>query len=233
MLTERSRSMVEIKPTRFDGVYSDGRDFFTLNLAAGVRVYGEKLLTQDGREYRRWDPHRSKLAALLQRGCPAWPFKHDTEVLYLGAASGTTASHLSDISTAGKLYCIEISSRVFRKLLDVAVRRPNMMPFLGDADRPDAYKSLFGLVEVVYQDIAQRDQVPIFLKNISFLGPGGFGFLMVKARSIDVAARPEDIYGQVSKDLSAAGLDVLGIIRLDPFQKDHAAVVVQRRSGQA
>jgi len=225
--------VVDLKPTHYDGVYSDARDFFTLNLVTGVKVYGERLLTCGGREYRRWDPHRSKLAALLQRGCPAWPFKVDTEVLYLGAASGTTASHLSDICTAGRLYCIEISSRVFRKLLDVAVRRPNMMPFLGDAGRPDSYKSLFGFVDVVYQDIAQRDQVPIFLKNVFFLGPGGFGFLMVKARSIDVAAQPADIYRQVSKDLTAAGLDVLGIVRLDPFQKDHAAAVVQRRSGQA
>ncbi len=225
--------MVELKPTHYDGVFSDGRDFFTRNLTAGVKVYGEKLLTCGGKEYRRWDPYRSKLAALLQRGCPEWPFKEDTEVLYLGAASGTTASHLSDICMEGRLYCIEISSRVFRKLLDVAVRRPNMMPFLGDADRPDAYKSLFGLVEVVYQDVAQRDQVPIFLKNVSFLGPGGLGFLMVKARSIDVAAQPADIYRQVSKDLSAAGLSLLGTVRLDPFQKDHAAVVVQKPSGQA
>jgi fibrillarin-like pre-rRNA processing protein len=225
--------VVELKPTRYDGVFSDGRDFFTPNLAAGVKVYGEKLLTHGGKEYRRWDPYRSKLAALLQRGCPAWPFKEDTEVLYLGAASGTTASHLSDICKAGRLYCIEISSRVFRKLLDVAAGRPNMMPFLGDANRPDAYKSLFGLVEVVYQDIAQRDQVPIFLKNLSFLGPGGLGFLMVKARSIDVAAQPADIYRQVSKELSAAGLSLLGTVRLDPFQKDHASVVVQKPSGQA
>jgi len=225
--------VVEIKPTRFHGVYSDDRDFFTLNLVAGAKVYGEKLLTQDGREFRRWDPHRSKLAALLQRECPVWPFKADAEVLYLGAASGTTASHLSDICTEGRLYCIEIASRVFRKLLDVAVRRPNMMPFLGDADHPESYKTLFGLVEVVYQDIAQRDQVPIFLKNISFLGPGGLGFLMVKARSIDVAASPEAIYRKVTKELSVAGLEVLGAIRLDPFQKDHAAVVVRKGSGQA
>jgi fibrillarin-like pre-rRNA processing protein len=225
--------VVELKPTPFDGVFSDGRDFFTLNLAVGVKVYGEKLLTYGGKEYRRWDPYRSKLAALLHRGCPAWPFKEDTEALYLGAASGTTASHLSDICAAGRLYCIEISSRVFRELLDVAVRRPNMLPFLGDADRPDAYKGLIGLVEVVYQDIAQRDQVSIFLKNISFLGPGGLGFLMVKARSIDVSAQPTDIYRQVAKDLSVKGLDVLGTVRLDPFQKDHAAVVVQKPSGQA
>jgi fibrillarin-like pre-rRNA processing protein len=224
--------VVELQPSRYSGVFSDGRDFFTLNLTTGVQVYGEKLLTHGGREFRRWDPHRSKLAALLQKGCRTWPFGEDTEVLYLGAASGTTASHLSDICAKGRLYCIEISTRAFRKLLDVAARRPNMMPFLGDAGRPEAYKGLFGSVDVVYQDIAQRDQLQIFVKNVAFLKPGGHGFLMVKARSIDVAARPADLYRQVSEDASTHGLRVLDLVHLDPFEKDHAAVVVQKPSGQ-
>ncbi len=225
--------MAKLRPSEYRGVFTDGRDFFTPNLAAGTRVYGEKLLTSEGREFRRWDPYRSKLAALLQKGCPVWPFERDSDILYLGAASGTTVSHLSDICPEGRLCCVEISPREFRKLLDVAAHRPNMIPFLGDANRPDSYKNLLESVDAVYQDIAQRDQVSIFLKNIEFLKPGGHGFLMVKARSIDVAARPEDLYERVLGDLSSQGLEMAKPVKLGPFEKDHAAVLVKRPSGQA
>jgi len=225
--------VVEITPSEHYGVFTDERDFFTLNLVPGNRVYGEKLIVHGGREYRRWDPHRSKLAALLHQGCPAWPFREDTETLYLGAASGTTVSHVSDICRSGRLYCIEISPRVFRKLLDVAASRPNIMPFLGDASRPESYKKLVGPVDIVYQDIAQRDQVSIFVKNLTFLKQGGQGFLIVKARSVDVAARPDDIYRQVVNELGSNGIEVVGTILLDPFEMDHAAVVVNGPSGQA
>lgn len=225
--------MADLRPSRYEGVFSDARDFFTLNLVPERDVYGEKLLTSQGREFRRWDPFRSKLAALMHKGCPAWPFKPDSAVLYLGAASGTTASHLSDICSRGRLYCIEISPRVFQKLLDVCSVRPNMMPFLGDANRPESYRGLFGAVDVVYQDIAQRDQLPIFLKNLPLMKPGGIGFLMIKARSVDVSANPKAVYAETAKGLGTAGYEALDPVELGPFEKDHAAFLVTKPSGQA
>ena len=220
--------MVDIRPSRYTGVFTDGRDFFTVNLTPGEAVYGEKLISLAGREFRRWEPHRSKLSTLLHKGSPVWPFKRDTKVLYLGAASGTTASHLSDICADGALCCVEISPRVFRELLDVAALRPNMMPFLGDAGRPETYRHVVGSVEVIYQDIAQRDQVGILLRNMQFLRAGGHAFLMVKARSIDVAVEPATIYRQVSRELTSSGLNVLGSVNLDPFERDHAAIVTSK-----
>ena len=225
--------MAEIQSSRYKGVFTDGRDYFTLNFVPGRQVYGEKLITQGGREYRRWDPYRSKLAALLQKVPPIWPFTENTETLYLGAASGTTVSHISDICPSGRMFCVEMSPRVFRKLLDVASERPNMTPFLGDASLPVAYKRFVHPVDVLYQDIAQRDQVLIFVKNLSFLKKDGHGFLMVKARSVDVTARPEDVYRRAISELSSAGFRVLATIRLHPFEKDHAAILISGGSGQA
>jgi len=225
--------VAELVASRYEGVLSDARDFFTPNLVPGRDVYGEKLLMSQGREFRRWDPFRSKLAALMHKGCPAWPFKPDSTVLYLGAASGTTCSHISDICSRGRLCCVEISPRVFQKLLDVCSARPNMNPFLGDASRPETYRNLFGAVDVVYQDIAQRDQLPIFLKNLPLMKPDGTAFLMVKARSVDVSASPRDVYTETAKGLGAAGYRVLGSVELNPFEKDHAAIMVRRASGQA
>jgi len=40
----------------------------TLNLLKGVTLYGEKLISRNGNEYRIWDPFRSKLAAAYIKG---------------------------------------------------------------------------------------------------------------------------------------------------------------------
>jgi len=58
----------------------------------GEALYGEKVFG----EYRLWNPQRSKLAALLKKGEDV-PLRPDQIVLYLGAASGTTVSHLANI----------------------------------------------------------------------------------------------------------------------------------------
>lgn len=52
---------------------------------------GEKI------EYRVWNPFRSKLAAAILGGIDQIHMPPGSKVLYLGAASGTTVSHVSDI----------------------------------------------------------------------------------------------------------------------------------------
>ncbi len=223
------RSLVPIRPTAHAGVFTDGSWLFTRNLVPGKAVYGEGLLTEEGIEYRKWDATRSKLAAYLKRGGRTWPFGDTLSVLYLGAGSGTTVSHISDVCARGTIVAIEISPRVFRDLVSVAEARPNLIPILADAARPETYRSHVGTVDVLYQDVAQRDQVDIFLRNLEFLRSGGAGLLMLKARSVDVAARPEDIYDQARAAIGHAGLEVVDVRPLDPFQADHAAVVIRRR----
>ena len=219
--------MPRIRRSDVPGVYTDGERLYTENLVPGIAVYGERLVSQGDVEYRAWNPRRSKLAALLKKGPAVFPFGRRTEVLYLGAAQGTTVSHLSDICADGTVYAVEISRRAFQKLLALAERRHNLMPILGDADAPDGYARLLAPVDVLYQDVAQRDQVGIFRKNLPFLRPGGLGLLMVKARSADVTARPVDVYAAARRDLASAGLDVLQVAELDPYQEDHAAFLVE------
>lgn len=48
-------------------------------------------------EYRAWNPFRSKLAAAILGGVDKIHMGPGKKVLYLGAASGTTVSHVSDI----------------------------------------------------------------------------------------------------------------------------------------
>ena len=220
--------MPRIRSAGIEHVYTDGPGLFTRNLVPGEAVYGERLRTQDGSEYRYWNPRRSKLAALILKGCDLFPFTADSTVLYLGAASGTTASHLSDICSRGTIYCVEVSPRPFRKLVSVSESRKNMMPILADANKPEDYRAAVGRADIVYQDVAQRAQAGILLKNLGLVRERGYAFLMVKARSVDVTKRPTRVYDAVEDELLRSGVNILRRVNLDPYEKDHAAFIAQK-----
>lgn len=199
----------------------------TLNLVRGNNVYGEKLVRYDGEEYRIWDPFRSKLAAALKKGMKRMPIANGTKVLYLGASTGTTVSHVSDIvGPSGIVFAIEPATRVARELIEnVASKRKNVLPIIEDARRPQSYFSVFGKVDVVYCDIAQPDQTEIAITNCSaYLKPGGVMLLVVKTRSIDVTMEPKAVVTQEAARLKKNGFSVDQIINLEPFDKDHAMI---------
>ncbi|AEA47295.1 fibrillarin-like rRNA/tRNA 2'-O-methyltransferase [Archaeoglobus veneficus] len=183
--------------------------------------YGEKKFG----EFREWIPSRSKLAAMLLKGYSI-DIKPDWKILYLGAASGTTVSHLADIVEEGVIYAVEYSAKPFTKLIELAEERRNIIPLLEDASKPQRYSGIVEKVDFVYQDIAQKNQVEIFLDNIGmFLKEGGEGLIMVKARSIDSTAEPSEIFRAVIKKLSES-LRVVAHEGLEPYHKDHIFVHV-------
>jgi len=199
----------------------------TLNLVKGDNVYGEKLVKQDGEEYRLWDPFRSKLAASLKKGMKNMPIKNGTKVLYLGASTGTTVSHVSDIvGGSGIVFAVEPATRVARELIEnVASKRKNVMPILEDARKPQSYFSVFGKVDVVYCDIAQPDQTDIAIANcVAYLKQGGVMLLVIKTRSIDVTMEPRAVIMQEAGKLEKSGFQINQIINLDPFDKDHGMI---------
>ncbi|MDI6820180.1 MAG: fibrillarin-like rRNA/tRNA 2'-O-methyltransferase [Candidatus Hodarchaeaceae archaeon] len=224
------------KHERFADVYwvefDDGaRRPATANLAPGTQVYGEKLVKIHDVEYRVWDPYRSKLAAAILRDIKHVPIASGEKVLYLGAASGTTASHVSDMVGAnGSIYCVEISSRPFRDLLIVCRKRPNMIPILADAMRLEGYRLLIEQVDVIYQDIAQPEQTEILLTNAkTFLREDGYAMLALKARSIDVTRDPREVFregmGRLERELEIVDLKIL-----EPYERDHAMLVMRKES---
>jgi fibrillarin-like pre-rRNA processing protein len=218
----------EIRPAGFEGVFTDGERLYTRNSAPGTAVYGERLVNSVDVQYREWVPTRSKLAAYIRSGGRYFPFQEDSKVLYLGAASGTTASHVADIVTKGTVYCVEISPRSFRDLVPVCESRPNMVPFLADATRPQEYSFAVSGVDIVYQDIAQKSQAQIFIKNFGAFSARS-GLLVIKSRSEDVTQDPLRTYEESRKQLTAAGLRVHEVVRLDPMEKDHAMIAVSAR----
>ena len=212
--------------TSWPGVYREGRDLFTPNRTPGHRVYGEELRVADGVEYRRWDPFRSKLAALLVRGAPPDLWGEVRSALYLGAAHGTTASHLSDLWPDAEIFVVEKSPTSFAPLLALARRRTNLLPLLTDAQLPERYRADVGLVDLLYQDVAQRNQAAIFVENARIcLAPGGTGILMLKVRSVTQRRPSPVIVREARTELQRGGLAVRAEVPLGPFSRDHVALV--------
>jgi fibrillarin-like pre-rRNA processing protein len=183
----------------------------------GEPVYGEPT---DG-EWRRWDPRRSKLGAMLETGTETGLAGGET-VLYLGAAAGTTVSHVADF--AGPTYAVEFAARPTRDLLSAAEPRGNLFPLLKDARKPETYAHVVEPVDAIVQDVATRGQAAVALANRRFLQEDGRLLLSVKARSEDVTGDPEAVFEAVLDELEA-GYDVLETRSLEPFHDDHFAVV--------
>lgn len=202
----------------------------TKNLVPGKSVYGERLVKQDDVEYREWDPKRSKLAAGILKGSTNLGIRKDDVVLYLGAASGTTVSHVSDIvGEQGFVFAVDFAPRVVRDLYFLCQERKNVAPILADANKPLNYVKNVCQADVVYQDIAQKNQIGILLKNCDlFLKKDGYALIAVKARSIDVTKEPKEIFRHVKQALEKS-MTIIDYRELAPFQRDHCFFICKKK----
>lgn len=224
--------MAEVKKLS-DGIFEvikGKKQLATKNLDPGKTVYGEKLIQVEGIEYRTWDPRRSKLGAMILKKFNI-PLKEDSKVLYLGAASGTTVSHVSDIVSEGAVYAVEFSPRSMRDLIGLASRRKNVYPILADAGKPDSYSHLVEPVDLIFQDVAQPNQAEIAARNtIRFLKKDGYLLLSIKARSIDTVANPKEVFKEEVRKLEKAfepGFEILNAKDLMPYHEDHLGVLAK------
>jgi fibrillarin-like pre-rRNA processing protein len=219
-----------MKQTKIPYLYQDKKELFTENFqeCKGIKVYGEKIIKNKNKELRSWTPYRSKLAAAILNGLEI-EIKKDYNVLYLGAATGTTVSHISDILRNGIIYAIENSPVSMKKLIKVCEKRPNIIPILNDAFHPDRYAVIVPIVDLIYQDISQRNQAEIFIENIKrYLKENGTGIIMVKARSINVAMQQKIVYEKVCNYLKENNLKIKQVFEIKPYEKDHAVILVSK-----
>lgn len=221
-----------MKQTKFNGIYEQRkgkrRNLFTLNLTPGKSVYQERLVNHNGTEFREWDPFKSKLAAAILKGLNQTGFGPGDVVLYLGASTGTTVSHVSDIvGKNGFVFALDFAPRVVRQLTLLSDHRKNMAPILATANQPSEYFHKVLQADMLYQDIAQKNQAEIFLKNLILLKKGGFAILCVKSRSIDITKKPKQIFKQIKWQLENQ-IKIIDTIILDPFQKDHCMFLCKK-----
>lgn len=230
----RGGRSVVVEPHRHEGVFiARGKEdaLVTLNMVPGETVYGEKkIVVEEGEkktEYRAWNPFRSKLAAAILGGVDKIYMKPGSKVLYLGAASGTTVSHVSDIvGPDGLVYAVEFSHRSGRDLINVAKKRTNIIPIIEDARHPHKYRMLVGMVDTIFADVAQPDQARIVAINAHhFLKNNGHIVISIKANCVDSTAEPEAVFaGEINK-LKGEKIKPQEQLTLEPYERDHAVVV--------
>lgn len=217
----------------FEGVFKDGNRLYTNNLVPGKKVYGERLVEKqtDAKgviQFREWDPTRSKLGAAIMNGLKELPIKKGSLILYLGASTGTTISHVSDIvGKEGFVYGIEFAERVLRSLIDLSNDRKNVATVLGDARKPQEYRWIEEC-DVIVVDVAQPDQTEIALRNCEFLKKDGYLMIAIKSQSIDVTKAPKEIYEQEKNKVEKAGLKVLQLINLEPYEDKHCLIIAKK-----
>ena len=216
---------------KFEGVYwleYEGKRYLaTENLTPGYDVYGEPIIREAGREYRLWSHYRSKLAAAIMKDISTIFLRRGSRVLYLGSATGTTVSHVSDIiGSQGIIYSVDFSPKVMQQFIrNVCERRSNVIPILADANTPIKYSSIVGVVELLYCDVAQPEQAKLVAENARLMLSNGGGVLVaVKARSIDSVEDPQRVIEREVQRLQNFGFKILESVSLDPYEKDHVMV---------
>jgi len=222
---------MQVKPFKFKGVYRVNNKIATINLTPGRNVYGEQLIKINNTEYREWIPFRSKLCAAILKKIKFFPFQKGTKVLYLGAGSGTTISHISDIiGKEGIIYAVEISERPLRDLVSLAEIRQNIVPILADARLVETYENIVvERVDTIYEDVADPDQIKILIRNAKkFLKTDGFLEIAIKSQSINAIRPPKEIYKECLEELEK-NFEILDKVELDPYQKDHLFVVLRAK----
>jgi fibrillarin-like pre-rRNA processing protein len=216
----------------FPGIFELNGKVFTKNLVPGKNVYGETLILENNVEYREWIPWRSKLGAAIKNKLKQVPLTAGSNVLYLGSSEGTTPSHVSDIiGEKGILFGVDIAEKVMRKFIELCEQRTNMLPILADADKPFLYSNeLKGFkIDLLYQDISQKNQAEIFNKNAeAFLQKGSFGLIAIKAKSISQNLKPEKIF-EGEKKILEKQFKILQQINLAPFEKHHCMFLCEKK----
>jgi len=230
---------VILEPHRHPGVFiAKGKEHLlvTRNLVPGDAVYGEKRIAIQGpdgekTEYRVWNPFRSKLAAGILGGLDDIYIAPGKKVLYLGAASGTSVSHVADVvGPEGIVYAVEFSHRSGRDLINMAKKRTNVIPIVEDARLPNRYRMLLSLVDVIFSDVAQPDQARIVALNAHhFLKDGGHVVISIKANCIDSTAPAEAVFASEVKKLQAEMFKPLEQLTLEPYERDHAMLIAEYR----
>jgi fibrillarin-like pre-rRNA processing protein len=222
----RSFRPYEDSPRLLEVNRAERRELWTEAVGDPPPVYGERWTDFEGRPYRLFEPGRSKLAAAVVRGWTGDLPAPGECWLYLGAATGTTSSHVADlVGPEGRVYAVERSVRPFARLLALAERWPNLRPILGDARDPLAYSSLVPPVDGLYADIAQADQLEIVLKNAELLLTGDGARLLIALKTASMGRHRSAVgHRELAERTLAETTSLFTSVPLEPFHKGHFMV---------
>lgn len=227
---QAAKVTIDVHP-KFKGIYlGKGKEdmLLTKNLTPGSSVYGERRMSTETNgvksEYRTWNCYRSKLAAGIACGLDHIFISPGKTVLYLGAANGTTLSHVSEIIGADTLvYAVEFSERSGRDLVNLAMKRTNIVPIIADARTPFKYRMLVPIVDMIFSDISQPDQSRIVMENAQyFLKDDGGVVISIKASSVNSSISPDQVFAEEVNWLKKNDFKPMEQVTLEPYEKNHA-----------
>ena len=194
-----------------------------MHLPNNLRKKRGLLQIKKNKKWETWNPYHSKLSAYLAAGGENWPFKANSKILYLGSAEGNTISYLSEISKTNTITAVDISAVAMAELLVLAKSKKNIIPSLNDAHFPERYRIQANNPEIIYQDIAQNDQVDIFVRNCKYFKPK-YAFLMLKTQSI--SGKNKDIFKDTEEKLKE-NFEKVETVNINKLAKGHSAYYME------
>ena len=110
-------------------------------------------------------------------------------------------------------------------MVNMAKKRPNIIPIIDDARYPQRYRMLVSMVDVVFADVAQPDQARILGLNAQyFVKNGGHFVISIKANCIDSTLPAEAAFAKEVQRLRVEKFKPMEQLTLEPYERDHAVV---------
>lgn len=108
----------------------------------------------------------------------------------------------------------------------MAKKRTNIIPIIHDARKPQDYRFLVGMVDIVFADVAQPDQARIIGQNCKmYLKNGGKFLISIKSNCIDSTHKPQVVFANEINKMREMGLTPMEQLSLEPYARDHAVVL--------
>ena len=201
----------------------------TLNNADVNKIYNEKLIEIDGKQYNIWNPYTSKLAAAIVNGMEIFPILKKTQILYFDTTVDKTLNHISDIiGVNGRIFVVRDIIENSKKFLeDDSNNRTNVVSITQEKNGvPAKFAPNIETVNVVYVDIAQNNETDIAIQNCkNYLINGGFLMLVVPTRKID-AINPNRQNLEERQKLQSS-FEIIQQINLTDFFKEHSMIIAK------
>ena len=233
--SDKELEEIELVEARTPGLFmepgggeSDTAPRYFTRARDSARFYKEYQVNWQGEVYRYWNPHRSKWAVHIGHEEVRDLLGPELSILYLGAATGTSLSHLGDLVTRGPLFAIELSRVSLRRLNQLGAVRDNIFPILADASRPEEYQDIVSPVKLLYMDVSQANQLQILSSNAAlFLEAGGAALVTIKERSISLRPNQHQIREEIDDFLTATGRQLILEYTLQPYDNDHLCFLIR------
>ena len=174
-----------------------------------------------------WNAYKSKWKSALDKGLNV-DLKGEENILYLGASTGSTISHIKD-KTKGFIFAVEKSPKMMIELMKLSMKSENIVPIFLDARNIEEIKKrLFKEnIDVLFQDIPSPDQVNMLINASELVDSDCRIFLSLKI--ISVAHWTHETVLKKTEENLKKHFKIIESVSLEPFHKKHYFYVLKKK----